>query len=129
MLADCPPDAHVKDGTPCGNSTTSGTQCASGQCTNRDMQCEARGGSMGITSHCPLSLAGDPCQEFQCKDPDNSLSCIFLSGSFIDGTRMRFGTQNAVVESARATMDFINLLTYIATIWLFPSQSLSLSRW
>ncbi|KAJ1922285.1 hypothetical protein H4219_000147 [Mycoemilia scoparia] len=81
QTGDCPADDHVDDGTSCG----SGKQCASGQCTNRDAQCKARGGNMGITQHCPLNMMADPCK-FQCKDPNSSNACIFMSGSFLDGT-------------------------------------------
>ncbi|KAJ1771871.1 hypothetical protein IW140_003930 [Coemansia sp. RSA 1813] len=85
--AECPADKHVDDGSSCG--TTEGLKCASGQCTSRDAQCAARGGADGYTKRCTLNLAGDLC-DFQCADPKNALGCVFMSGSFIDGTDCGF---------------------------------------
>ncbi|KAJ1789624.1 hypothetical protein LPJ59_005310, partial [Coemansia sp. RSA 2399] len=87
--AECPSDKHVADGSACGSNSTSGLKCASGQCTSRDAQCAARGGADGYTKRCTLNLAGDLC-DFQCADPNNALGCVFMSGSFIDGTDCGF---------------------------------------
>ncbi|KAJ2201328.1 hypothetical protein GGH14_002051 [Coemansia sp. RSA 370] len=85
---ECPPDSHVKDGSSCGNSSAELT-CASGQCTSRDAQCLARGGADGLSKRCTLNMAGDLC-DFQCAHPNNALGCVFMSGSFIDGTDCGF---------------------------------------
>ncbi|KAJ2740796.1 hypothetical protein GGI20_005613 [Coemansia sp. BCRC 34301] len=82
---ECPADRHVKDGSSCA----SGLACASGQCTSRDAQCIARGGAEGLTKRCTLNMAGDLC-DFQCANPKDPLSCMFMSGSFIDGTDCGF---------------------------------------
>ncbi|KAJ1993686.1 hypothetical protein GGI26_002748 [Coemansia sp. RSA 1358] len=86
--SDCPKDQHVKDGEACGASSAN-LKCASGQCTSRDAQCAARGGADGYIKRCTLNLAGDLC-DFQCADPKNPLACVFMSGSFIDGTDCGF---------------------------------------
>ncbi|KAJ2042590.1 hypothetical protein H4S04_007217 [Coemansia sp. S16] len=83
---ECPADKHVKDGSSCGDSDL---RCASGQCTSRDAQCAARGGAEGLTKRCSLSMAGDLC-DFQCSNPGSPLTCMFMSGSFIDGTDCGF---------------------------------------
>ncbi|KAJ2330358.1 hypothetical protein GGI00_003743, partial [Coemansia sp. RSA 2681] len=86
---ECPSDRHVRDGAACGNSSGSALACASGQCTSRDAQCAARGGTEGLTRRCMLSMAGDLC-DFQCASPNDPLTCMFMSGSFIDGTDCGF---------------------------------------
>ncbi|KAJ2368558.1 hypothetical protein IW150_005377, partial [Coemansia sp. RSA 2607] len=86
--ADCPEDKHIKDGDSCG-TTGAGLTCASGQCTSRDAQCAARGGSSGLTKRCTISMGGDLC-DFQCSDPNNPLVCVYMSGSFIDGSDCGF---------------------------------------
>ncbi|KAJ2764022.1 hypothetical protein IWQ56_004640, partial [Coemansia nantahalensis] len=86
--ADCPADAHIPDGDACGSSGA-GLTCASGQCTSRDAQCLARGAAEGLSKRCVLNMAGDLC-DFQCASPTNALACVFMSGSFIDGTDCGF---------------------------------------
>ncbi|KAJ2160897.1 hypothetical protein GGF46_001882 [Coemansia sp. RSA 552] len=81
---ECPDDSHVEEGTACGDSGKN-LKCASGQCTSRDAQCLARGGAEGLSKRCTLNMAGDLC-DFQCAHPTDSLGCVFMSGSFIDGT-------------------------------------------
>ncbi|KAJ1981364.1 hypothetical protein H4R35_000755 [Dimargaris xerosporica] len=83
--SECPEDKQVEDGTDCGNSTASGLQCANGQCTSRDAQCQARGSPLGIKERCTMNIGADPC-DFQCNHPSNGLACIFLSGAFMEGT-------------------------------------------
>ncbi|KAJ1650404.1 hypothetical protein IWQ61_008784 [Dispira simplex] len=84
VSADCPSDIRIPDGTACG-AEGQNLECASGQCTSRDAQCVARGGSLNIKERCTLNIGADPC-DMQCNDPQNSMACIFLSGSFVDGT-------------------------------------------
>ncbi|KAJ2453424.1 hypothetical protein EV183_002281 [Coemansia sp. RSA 2336] len=83
---ECPADKHIPDGTSCGSGDL---KCASGQCTSRDAQCQARGGAEGLTKRCTLNMANNLC-DFQCAKPGNSLACVFMSGSFIDGTECGF---------------------------------------
>ncbi|CAG8501757.1 3164_t:CDS:10 [Acaulospora morrowiae] len=82
----CPSDAHVADGTSCGNS--SGLACANGQCTSRDLQCLQRGSRMGVTKAC-ASDSGS-CA-ILCADPSSSNTCLQMTGNFIDGTPCGFG--------------------------------------
>ncbi|KAJ1878550.1 hypothetical protein LPJ57_003346, partial [Coemansia sp. RSA 486] len=85
---ECPSDKHIDDGDACGNAGA-GLTCASGQCTSRDAQCAARGGSSGLTQRCTISMGGDLC-DFQCSNPNNLLVCVYMSGSFTDGTDCGF---------------------------------------
>ncbi|KAJ2781497.1 hypothetical protein H4R18_002823, partial [Coemansia javaensis] len=108
--ADCPADAHVDDGTACGAAAGSGLQCASGQCTSRDAQCQARGGVEGLSKRCTLNMAGDLC-DFQCASPNSPLSCVFMSGSFIDGTDCGFHARcrNGACKGENAFYQFLLL--------------------
>ncbi|KAJ1674512.1 hypothetical protein EV182_003132 [Spiromyces aspiralis] len=117
VSGDCPSDKHVENGEPCsgsGNSTAStknsNLRCASGQCTNRDLQCEARGASIGATKHCSLSWNTDPCN-FQCQSPDSGLACMYMSGSFIDGTECGWHAKcaNGKCKGDNAFYQFVNL--------------------
>jgi hypothetical protein len=82
----CPADIHLKNGIPCGNSTT--LKCASGQCTSRDSQCQLRGGRMNITQACGYN--GNTCQ-LNCLDPTDNSQCIILTGMFLNGTDCGYG--------------------------------------
>ncbi|CAG8608434.1 3568_t:CDS:10, partial [Scutellospora calospora] len=82
--ADCPPDAHITDGTSCGN----GLKCANGLCTSRDQQCANRGSSMGITKAC--SIPSSSCT-ISCANPNDTTQCLEMSGNFVDGTPCGFG--------------------------------------
>ncbi|KAJ1913970.1 hypothetical protein IWQ60_008998 [Tieghemiomyces parasiticus] len=102
LRPECPADERIPDGTSCTlspNGTANGSgvatsqlhdlQCASGQCTSRDAQCIARGGALNITQRCTLNIGVDPC-DLQCNSPRDALGCIFMSGSFLDGTTCGF---------------------------------------
>ncbi|KAI5800023.1 Metallo-peptidase family M12-domain-containing protein [Geopyxis carbonaria] len=79
--ANCPKDTVANDGTGCGN----GLQCASGQCTSRDMQCKTVMGHFNNgndtracdTSNCVISCFSP---EF-----DNNM-CQLMEQNFLDGT-------------------------------------------
>lgn len=73
----CPEDKYKDDLTSCGN----GLQCASGQCTSRDKQCQARGTSYNITKAC----GGDSSCSVTCQY-GSAFSCIQFPGYFTDGT-------------------------------------------
>ena len=57
-------------------------QCASGTCTNRDVQCLALGKRLGITGQC--TFFPNTCK-VTCAREDGS--CISVDASFLDGTR------------------------------------------
>ncbi|KAF4582030.1 disintegrin-like metalloprotease [Ophiocordyceps camponoti-floridani] len=79
--AGCPADHHNNDGDSCGD----GLNCASGQCTSRDMQCRAVASSLrglNTTQACP----GSGCS-LSCLSADTGLdSCITLNQNFLDGS-------------------------------------------
>ncbi|ORX58092.1 hypothetical protein DM01DRAFT_1405741 [Hesseltinella vesiculosa] len=82
----CPTDSHKQDGSDCGN----GLQCASGQCTSRDQQCQARGSAMNITRACGGMTGGGSCQ-MTCADPHGFATCYQFTGYFLDGTTCGVG--------------------------------------
>ncbi|CAO3599534.1 unnamed protein product [Absidia cylindrospora] len=77
----CPADKFKDDGSDCGN----GLQCASGQCTSRDVQCRSRGSAMNITRACGGMTGSGSCQ-MSCADPHGFASCYIFTGNFLDGT-------------------------------------------
>ncbi|KAJ2884395.1 hypothetical protein FB639_001965, partial [Coemansia asiatica] len=106
---DCPSDKHIDDGDSCG-AAGAGLTCASGQCTSRDAQCAARGGSSGLTQRCTISMGGDLC-DFQCSNPNNLLVCVYMSGSFTDGTDCGFHARcrSGVCKGENAFYQFLLL--------------------
>ncbi|CAG8613941.1 6033_t:CDS:10, partial [Funneliformis caledonium] len=83
----CPFDQHVADGTVCAPNLA----CAGGQCTSRDNQCLTRGGRLGITKACSLLSDSYPTCTISCANPNDTRSCIEMSGFFVDGTPCGFG--------------------------------------
>ncbi|RIA86122.1 Metallo-peptidase family M12-domain-containing protein [Glomus cerebriforme] len=81
----CPPDKHVQDGTTCASNLA----CAGGQCTSRDNQCLLRGSRMGITKAC--SMLTDSSCTISCANPNDTNSCLQMSGFFVDGTPCGIG--------------------------------------
>ncbi|CAJ0646015.1 1515_t:CDS:10 [Entrophospora sp. SA101] len=77
---DCPVDKHIDDGTTCGTNL----ECAGGICTSRDAQCNVRGSKMGITKACS-SVESTSCV-ISCLNPNDTRSCLEMSGYFVDGT-------------------------------------------
>ncbi|RDA94806.1 hypothetical protein CP533_4245 [Ophiocordyceps camponoti-saundersi (nom. inval.)] len=79
--AGCPADQHNNDGDACGE----GLNCASGQCTSRDMQCRNVASSLrGLTTTqaCP----GSSCS-LSCLSSDTGLDqCVTFNQNFLDGT-------------------------------------------
>lgn len=76
----CPNDHNVPDGTSCG----SGLQCASGQCTSRNLQCQQTvNGSTGSCddSSCMLS----------CTANEGINTCLLVQQNYVDGTPCGFG--------------------------------------
>ncbi|KAL4871670.1 hypothetical protein BDV12DRAFT_163542 [Aspergillus spectabilis] len=85
----CPTDTYKKDGDSCGDSG-SGLQCASGQCTSRDAQCESYMGSVAGTNDTrPCDEGPWPVCQMWCRDPSStfmSTECMGNNQNYIDGT-------------------------------------------
>lgn len=82
----CPADKNADDGTSCG----SGLQCASGQCTSRNQQCQSLMGS--LTTNNDTSACDSSSCQISCKSPqfgDNV--CYTMSQNFLDGTSCESG--------------------------------------
>ncbi|KAJ3388040.1 hypothetical protein HDU92_001648 [Lobulomyces angularis] len=81
--ATCGTSVVVPDGTPCstkGNET--GTTCASGICTSRNLQCQSLGTS-GFKTVGPCPGQDDACS-LLCATSKGV--CLMVNGNFIDGT-------------------------------------------
>ena len=79
--ATCPADQTQKDGTDCGN----GLQCASGQCTSRDLQCKTVMGSY-TQGNDTYSCNSQTCT-ISCASPDFGMNvCYSVQQNFLDGT-------------------------------------------
>ncbi|KAF4985759.1 hypothetical protein FDECE_16336 [Fusarium decemcellulare] len=77
--ANCPKDEHKNDGDNCGD----GLQCASGQCTSRDEQCQAR--YQNTTSR-EVEACSDSCL-ISCRYSDAGDGvCTQRNQNFLDGT-------------------------------------------
>lgn len=83
----CPSDVFVEDLTQCDVDPGVKGQCASGDCTNRDLQCKLKGSSIGVSGECPGY--SDQCALY-CQGPDNA-ACIQVSGFFVDGSPCSYG--------------------------------------
>lgn len=84
--ASCPADQDAADGTSCG----SGLQCASGQCTSRNQQCQSLMGSLTTnndTTACDSSSCTISCQSPEFGDN----VCYTMSQNFLDGTSCEGG--------------------------------------
>ncbi|KAG5982923.1 hypothetical protein E4U55_001123 [Claviceps digitariae] len=81
--ATCPDDKHKNNGDSCGNDA--GLQCASGQCTSRDLQCQHMANSLtgrNNTKACP-----DTECMLACTSPDlGPNQCMSYNQYFVDGT-------------------------------------------
>ncbi|KAK0706520.1 Metallo-peptidase family M12-domain-containing protein [Lasiosphaeria miniovina] len=84
----CPPDQNSPDGDSCGTSGA-GLQCASGQCTSRDLQCKTLMGSL-TTSNDTYSCTPPGTIEgcvLQCSSPQfGANQCYSMNQYFLDGT-------------------------------------------
>lgn len=79
--ATCPVDNTAEDGTDCGG----GLQCASGQCTSRDLQCKTLMGS--YTSDNDTYACNSQTCSLSCASPDfGSNVCYSMQQNFLDGT-------------------------------------------
>ena len=78
----CPPDKTTPDGESCGN----GLQCASGQCTSRDLQCQTVMGSYTQGGNDTRACDSQGCV-ISCAAPEFPYgSCYGLKQNFLDGT-------------------------------------------
>jgi hypothetical protein len=77
----CPADTTAPDGTKCGT----GLECASGQCTSRDLQCKTLMGS--YTSDNDTYACNSQTCTLSCASPDfGSNVCYSMQQNFLDGT-------------------------------------------
>ncbi|EQL01207.1 ADAM protease ADM-B [Ophiocordyceps sinensis CO18] len=118
--ASCPEDQHKNDGDKCGN----GLNCASGQCTSRDMQCRAMSNSLrGVSSTkaCP----GSGCM-LSCTSDDMEFGqCFTLNQNFLDGTMCGGGGKcvNGACKGASTIKEIGNwiqehkLPAVLCTVW------------
>jgi hypothetical protein len=80
----CPPDQTRPDGTSCGNSSQH-LECASGQCTSRDLQCKTLMGS--YTSDNDTYACNSQTCSLSCASPDFGPDvCYSMQQNFLDGT-------------------------------------------
>jgi hypothetical protein len=80
----CPAQATAPDGTSCGASGA-GLQCASGQCTSRNLQCKTLMGSL-TTGNDTYACSSSGCQ-LSCASPEFGPNTCFTSQqNFLDGT-------------------------------------------
>lgn len=78
----CPKDITSPDGEDCGD----GLQCASGQCTSRDQQCQTVMGSYTSGSNDTSACDSQTCI-ISCKAPEFGYgTCYGLQQNFLDGT-------------------------------------------
>lgn len=91
----CPTDDNAPDGTDCGN----GLQCATGQCTSRNQQCQALMG--GVVSNNDTEACGSSSCQIQCL---NGGICYEINQNFLDGTTCGGGgkCRNGVCRGASA---------------------------
>ncbi|KAJ3102160.1 hypothetical protein HK100_004413 [Physocladia obscura] len=82
---DCPVNLFAPNGQACstGVSGTSGTTCANGICTSRDLQCNTSSYGIETTGVCNIPGSSTTCQ-LQCESTQGS--CYILAGNMIDGT-------------------------------------------
>lgn len=80
----CPADITSPDGTGCGDSGA-GLQCASGQCTSRNLQCKTLMGSL-TTGNDTYSCSSQGCI-LSCASPEfGRNTCYTMQQYFLDGT-------------------------------------------
>lgn len=90
ISADCPTDQHLPDGTECIGLASS-TKCASGHCTNRDLQCRDLARRFEATAHCvAFGLDSDEREcRMQCMTPKTG--CMPMADLYLDGTECSRG--------------------------------------
>jgi hypothetical protein len=82
--ASCPADITAPDGQSCGNSSQH-LQCASGQCTSRDLQCKTLMGS--FTQNNDTYACNSQTCSLSCASPEFGPDvCYSMQQNFLDGT-------------------------------------------
>lgn len=79
----CPADQHERDGTPCGSG---GLECASGQCTSRDTQCQSLLGGTSQPRDTSACRGSSGCQVSCQNAAYGSGTCVVFHQNFLDGT-------------------------------------------
>ncbi|GAB7366699.1 hypothetical protein MBLNU230_g0657t1 [Neophaeotheca triangularis] len=83
----CPEDVTAPDGNDCGD----GLQCASGQCTSRDLQCKSIMGTMYTSGNDTYACDSSDCR-LSCASPEfGPNTCYNLQQNFLDGTSCNGG--------------------------------------
>lgn len=85
----CPSDLSSPDGTGCGSN---GLQCASGQCTSRNQQCQTLMGSLSSDND-TQSCDSSGCQISCSSASFGNNVCYTLNQNFLDGTPCQGGGQ------------------------------------
>lgn len=95
--ATCPQDTVQDDGTDCGN----GLQCASGQCTSRDLQCRSVLGD-SLESNDTYACQGGCTMICHSESIQGNFECYSLMQYFLDGTPCNGGgtCQNGVCQGS-----------------------------
>ena len=84
--AACPDDKHKDNGDSCGASG-SGLECASGQCTSRDQQCQHMSSSLSGRNNTQACKQTNSDCLLACTSPDlGNNQCMTYNQNFVDGT-------------------------------------------
>ncbi|KAI6781842.1 Disintegrin and metalloproteinase domain-containing protein B-like protein [Emericellopsis cladophorae] len=78
----CPSNEHLNDGDSCGD----GLECASGQCTSRDMQCRAVVGGGNLGNDNIEACGGTDSCILTCRGASDSSVCSMYNTYLLDGT-------------------------------------------
>jgi hypothetical protein len=78
-------------------------QCASGSCTNKDIQCLALGMRLGITGQCPFFP--NSCKVVCARDDGK---CVAVDANFIDGTKC--GEDGMCINGICTEIEFLGFL-------------------
>ncbi|KAL4921708.1 Metallo-peptidase family M12-domain-containing protein [Aspergillus aurantiobrunneus] len=107
----CPSDSHKDDGDDCGDSG-SGLQCASGQCTSRDAQCQSYMGSVTGSNNTRACNDGPfPVCQMWCQDSSSSsgmtTQCSGNNQNYLDGTPCDRGgrCRNGTCEGSKSWIE------------------------
>ncbi|EGY15892.1 zinc metalloprotease mde10 [Verticillium dahliae VdLs.17] len=104
----CPSDIHRSDGDSCG-ADGDNLQCASGQCTSREQQCQAAVGSRDTNNQ--TTSCDNGCM-LSCRSPNvfQTEECRLLNQNYLDGTPCESGgtCRNGVCRDASFTNDVLS---------------------
>lgn len=92
----CPTDAFAPDGQDCGNSL----QCASGQCTSRDLQCKQLMGTSLTNGRNDTNACDNDSCKVSCRSPEFGANvCYQMNQNLLDGTTCGGNGKCKVVSS------------------------------